>query len=100
MRFRCCGLSTRRRRGIGKKSIETLLNHAILKKVPLWHLISGKADRPKLTTPTNRGLDQLARIVEDVAYQETNDSLVDLARNMVETTQYRSELGTNLYGTG
>ena len=79
-------------RGIGKKSIETLLNHAIANKVPLWDLISGKAERPKLTTPTNRGLDQLARIVEDVAYQETNDTLVDLARNMVETTQYRSEL--------
>jgi len=55
-------------------------------------LISGKADRPKLTTPTNRGLDQLARIVEDVSYQTTGDSLVDLARNMVEATQYRSEL--------
>ena len=79
-------------RGIGKKSIETLLNHAIANKVPLWDLISGKAERPKLTTPTNRGLDQLARIVEDVAYQETSDTLVDLARNMVETTQYRSEL--------
>ena len=79
-------------RGIGKKSIETLLNHAISNKVPLWDLISGKAERPKLTTPTNRGLDQLARIVEDVAYQGTSDSLVDLARNMVEVTQYRSEL--------
>ena len=79
-------------RGIGKKSIETLLNHAISNKVPLWDLISGKAERPKLTTPTKRGLDQLARIVEDVAYQETNDSLVDLARNMIEATQYRSEL--------
>ena len=79
-------------RGIGKKSIETLLNHAISNKVPLWDLISGKAERPKLTTPTNRGLDQLARIVEDVAYQGTSDTLVDLARNMVEVTQYRSEL--------
>ena len=79
-------------RGIGKKSIETLLNHAITNKVPLWHLISGRAERPKLTSTVNRGLDQLARVVEDVAYQETSDSLVDLARNMVEATQYRSEL--------
>ena len=79
-------------RGIGKKSIETLLNHAIKNKVPLWDLVSGKADRPKLTAPTNRGLDQLARIVEDVAYQDTGRSLVDIARNMVEATQYRSEL--------
>ena len=79
-------------RGIGKKSIETLLNHAITNKVPLWDLVCGKADRPKLTKPTNLGLDQLARIVEDVAYQDTDGSLVDLARNMVEATQYRSEL--------
>ena len=79
-------------RGIGKKSIETLLNHAIKNKVPLWDLVIGKAERPKLTTPTNRGLDQLARIVEDVAYQDTGSSLVDIARNMVEATQYRSEL--------
>jgi DNA helicase-2/ATP-dependent DNA helicase PcrA len=79
-------------RGIGKKSVETLLNHSIKNKVPLWDMISGKEPRPKLTTPTNRGLDQLARIVEDVAYQSPNDSLVDLARNMIEATQYRTEL--------
>jgi len=61
-------------RGIGKKSIETLLNHAIKNKIPLWDLVSGKADR------------------EDVAYQDSGSSLVDIARNMVEATQYRSEL--------
>ncbi|MCL4127146.1 UNVERIFIED_CONTAM: hypothetical protein GTU68_006723 [Idotea baltica] len=79
-------------RGIGKKSVETLLDHSVKNKIPLWDLITQKSPRPKLTTPTNRGLDQIARIVEDASFQNPDDSLVDLARNMIEATMYRSEL--------
>ncbi len=80
-------------RGIGKKSVEILLDHAVKNKVSLWDMIIGRESRPTLNSKTNRGLDQLARIVEDVGYQSQDDnSLVDLARNMIEATKYRSEL--------
>ena len=79
-------------RGIGKKSVETLLNHAIQNKVPLWDLVTDAQSRPKLTGATNRGLDDLAAKVEEVRYQSQTSSLVDLARNMISTMRYRSEI--------
>lgn len=79
-------------RGIGKKSVETLLDHCIKNKVALWDIIKGDEPRPKLTRATNNGLDQILRIVEDVNYDTKSASLVDLARNMIQSTQYRSEI--------
>ena len=79
-------------RGIGKKSVETLLNHAIQNKVPLWDLVTGAHPRPQLTAATIRGLDDLAAKIEDIQYQTQEDSLVDIARNMISTIRYRSEL--------
>jgi DNA helicase-2/ATP-dependent DNA helicase PcrA len=79
-------------RGIGKKSIETLLNYSIHEKVPLWDLVTGAAARPKLTSATNRGLDDIARMVEDVQYETQDRTLVDMARNMISTVKYRSEI--------
>lgn len=79
-------------RGIGKKSVEILLNHSIKNKIPLWDLVTDSESRPKLTGPTNRGLDDLAAKVEEVRYWAQDSSLVDMARNMISTMRYRSEL--------
>ncbi len=79
-------------RGIGKKSVETMINHAIKNKIRLWDLVTGAQERPKLTASTVQGLEDLAFKVEDVRYQTENDSLVDVARNMISTMRYRSEL--------
>jgi DNA helicase-2/ATP-dependent DNA helicase PcrA len=79
-------------RGIGKKSVETLLNHSIKNKVALWDLVTGAVTRPKLTSNTIRGLEDLAAKVEEVRYQSQEETLVDIARNMISTIRYRSEL--------
>lgn len=81
-------------RGIGKKSVETLLNHAIANKVSLWDLVTGAEPRPQLTATTVQGLDDLAAKIEDVQYQanDQDDSLVDIARNMISAIRYRTEL--------
>lgn len=79
-------------RGIGKKSVENLLKHAIDNKVPLWDLVTGDATRPKLNSTTNHGLDDLAAKIEETRYQTQDDSLVDLARNMISIIRYRDEL--------
>ena len=79
-------------RGIGKKSVETLLNHSIKNKVALWDLVTGAVTRPKLTSTTIRGLEDLAAKVEEVRYQSQEETLVDIARNMISTIRYRSEL--------
>lgn len=79
-------------RGIGKKSIETMINHSIKNKVPLWDIVTGQADRPRLPANTIRGLDDLAATVEEVRYQTQDETLVDLARNLITAIGYRKEL--------
>ncbi|MFK7769479.1 MAG: ATP-dependent helicase [Mariniblastus sp.] len=80
-------------RGIGKKSVETMLNFAIKNKVSLWDVVTGEVERPKLTATTERGLESLAHAVAEVQYQTQEDeSLVDMARNLIQTINYRSEL--------
>lgn len=79
-------------RGIGKKSVETLLNHSIRQKIPLWDLVTGGAERPKLPANTVRGLNDLAATIEEVRYQSQDESLVDLARNLITSIRYRNEL--------
>ena len=79
-------------RGVGKKSVEAMLNYSIKNKVPLWDIVTGEVERPKLTAATKRGLDALAYAVQEVQYQTQDGSLVDLARNMIQMIRYRSEL--------
>ena len=79
-------------RGIGKKSIETLLNHSIQKKVPLWDLVTGAAPRPKLTSKTISGLNELAYHIEEVRVQGQSMSLVEMARTLIDTIGYRREI--------
>lgn len=79
-------------RGIGKKSVETLLNHAIQKKIPLWKLVTGEAARPKLSGTTIQGLEQLSRVVADAKARMNNMSLVDLSRFLIDSIRYRNEI--------
>ena len=82
-------------RGIGKKSVETLLAHSIKNDVSLWDLVSAKSPRPNLSSGTVQGLENLFRLVEDVSYQSESDSLVDLVKSMIQTSQYRKEIERN-----
>ncbi len=79
-------------RGIGKKSIEQMLNHAIKEKVPLWKLVTGEVSRPHLTTTTLRGLDALKRLSYDAKAIAQTKSLVDLARYVISSINYRNEI--------
>ncbi len=79
-------------RGIGKKSIETLLNKAVSEKVSLWDMVTGKAERPKLTVKVQNGLRDLAEKVAEVRAMPEGTSLVDKARLLIEKVQYRYEI--------
>ena len=78
-------------RGIGKKSIEQLLQHSVSNKLKLWDVICGKCSQPSLSSGTRRGLAQLQRIVDDFSGR-TNESLTDRARRLIDAVDYRSEL--------
>ncbi len=79
-------------RGIGKQSVETLINHAIQSKIDLWKLVTAESPRPDLPAAAIRGLDELHRIVLTVQQQGEKRSLVDQARAMIEATRYRGEI--------
>ena len=79
-------------RGIGKKSIENLLNHAVKQKIPLWDLVTGKAERPHATSKVVAGMNALTTLVEDVRDCGPNASLVDRARMLIDKVNYKSEI--------
>ncbi len=79
-------------RGIGKKSVETMLDYAIKQKIPLWKIVTGEVPRPKLSRPTIRGLEQLSWIASDAKHHGETSSLVDLARHLIQSTRYRNEV--------
>ena len=79
-------------RGIGKSSVEKLLNHSIKQKVPIWDLIVGHAPRPSLNAATNKGLDLMAHVVNSVKAVAATSSLVDTARKLIATSNYQTEV--------
>ncbi len=82
-------------RGIGKKSIETLLDHSVKQKVPLWDMITGSADRPKLTAPVTRGLNGLVDAVQVVKSRMSALSLVETCRLLIDKINYKAEVEKN-----
>lgn len=79
-------------RGIGKKSIENLLDRTVREKVPMWDMVCGYAERPKVTARVSQGLDQLAKTVNEVRSVAANHSLVDQARMLIDKINYKSEI--------
>ena len=77
-------------RGIGKKTSQQLLQHSLDNKLPLWDVMSGRASQPTLTGATRNALGKLTSIIESA--REDDSSLVDRARNMVSSINYRSEI--------
>ena len=79
-------------RGIGKKSIENLLNRAVREKVSMWDMVCGYAERPKCSARVTQGLDQLASSVNEIKSIAGNKSLVDQARMLITRINYQSEI--------
>ncbi len=81
-------------RGIGKRAIELLLDHAVKHQVSLWDMVTGKAERPKITSAAERGLMQLSHSVNSVLTEckANGKSLVEMARLLISRVNYESEL--------
>ena len=82
-------------RGIGKKSIEKLLQHSVKQKVALWKMITGETSRPKTTNRVDQGLNALLHAVNTVKAQMANMSLVDTARLLIDKVNYKAEVEKN-----
>lgn len=78
-------------RGIGKKAADTILEHSLKNKTDIWPMLAG-GDRPKLPDASNRGIDGLIGAVKSARATMKNKSLVDAARRLIETIDYRREI--------
>ena len=79
-------------RGIGKKSVETLLTRAVTEKISMWDMVCGYVERPKLSAKVNQGLDRLAATVNEVRSVAGNHALVDQARMLIDKVNYKAEI--------
>ena len=78
-------------RGIGRKSVEQLIQHCVNNKLPLWDVVSGKASQPALANSTRKGIGQLSRLIAD-CQRETKLPLSQQARRLIDAVDYRGEI--------
>ena len=78
-------------RGIGKKAADSILDNALKSKTDIWPMLV-KGNRPKLSDAVNRGIDGLIAAVKSAKATAKNKSLVDAARRLIETIDYRREI--------
>ena len=79
-------------RGIGKKSIETLIDYAIKNKLDLWQVITGKAQRPKLAANAIKGMGRLTEQIRQAQSNFKNRSLVDATNALITSIGYKEEV--------
>lgn len=84
-------IANRPPRGVGKKAAESILDYALKKKEPIWDLLVN-GDRPPLSAACNRGIDGLIGAVKNARATLKNKSMVDAARKLVESIDYRNEI--------
>lgn len=77
-------------RGIGKKTIEQLMEHGIKNKLDLWAIVEGTASRPSFPANAIRGMQRLSQIIRNSRTQK--GSMVDRTRALIEAIDYRSEV--------
>ncbi len=84
-------IANRPPRGLGKKAADSILEHSIKEKVAIWDLMVD-GNRPNLPAAANRGIDGLIGAVKNARATMKNRSLVDAARKLIETVNYRAEI--------
>ena len=81
-------------RGIGRKTVEQLIEHSIQNKLPLWDVIANDNSQLSLTQATQKGIANLTRLVADFR-ANPNAPLAVRARKLIDAIDYRSEIERN-----
>jgi DNA helicase-2/ATP-dependent DNA helicase PcrA len=80
-------------RGIGEKTVETLLKVAVGEGQPLWSVIADNAARPALPDKARAALERFTTIIQRYHDEpQTEKSLVDLARRLIAEIGYQAEV--------
>jgi len=79
-------------RGIGQKAIKLLLERAVSRGRPLWEVL-GEADQIEGLAPTAvTAIARFRALVEDFRGRLARDPVVNVARDLIERTNYRAEI--------
>jgi len=79
-------------RGIGTGSIETLLEHAVEKGVPLWTVLGASLTHPDIGHHTGERIVQFQNLMLSFQSQLGKGSLADLAKELLSSVNYKAEL--------
>ncbi|MFO0870335.1 MAG: UvrD-helicase domain-containing protein [Pirellulales bacterium] len=79
-------------RGIGGKTVETLLTHAVSQGQPLWDVLHHLDQVPGLPVAAHPAVQGLVRLVEEFQQQTQRGSLVSVLRELISRIGYEDEL--------
>jgi len=79
-------------RGIGQKTVETLMAHAVQKGVPIWEVLPYVAQMPGITPAATAALTRFVTLVRAFQDRLENESLVDVLNGLITQIRYAQEL--------
>jgi DNA helicase-2/ATP-dependent DNA helicase PcrA len=79
-------------RGIGQKTITSLMEQAVRQGKPLWHLLSHPDQLPPLPDSARQSIGHFVAIVQQFGRQLGNKPLAELATELIQRVQYQDEL--------
>ena len=82
-------------RGLGNKTVQTLVQRAVERGVPVWEVMQDRAATADLPSAAQKGIAELASMANDVRQRAANESLTDAMRTLLERTAYADEIARN-----
>lgn len=82
-------------RGLGSKTVQTLMQRAVGRGVPIWEVMQDPSAIEDLPPAAKQGIDQLASLASDVRQRAASESLTAAMRTLLERTAYADEIARN-----
>jgi DNA helicase-2/ATP-dependent DNA helicase PcrA len=79
-------------RGLGQKTIETLLAHAVKQGKPIWHTLAHELDHIAIPAAARKGVQSLVSLVSEFGRRMEKGGLAEAARELVIRIKYHDEL--------
>ncbi|TWT82399.1 ATP-dependent DNA helicase PcrA [Planctomycetes bacterium CA13] len=79
-------------RGLSTKTVQLLVSRAVERGVPVWQVMQNNAAIADLSPSAKRGINDLAKLADDVRERAEHDSLTDALQTMLERTAYADEI--------
>jgi DNA helicase-2/ATP-dependent DNA helicase PcrA len=82
-------------RGLGSKTVQSLIQRAVQRGVPIWEVMQDPAAVADLPAAARQGIHDLASLAEDVRQRAEGESLTDAMRTLLDRTAYSEEIARN-----